>query len=87
MHIEKKEEEWLLSLSHDETLVFFELIAREVNKVQYEDPAERKIIENMIGLLEKRLAEPFSWDYKKIIDRARERVFSAKKTENEHEIK
>jgi hypothetical protein len=65
-----------LTLTQDEALVLFELLARLDARDAFpcEDQAERQVLWRLHGQLEKSLAEPFREDYQAIVERARERV-------------
>lgn len=62
-----------LTLTSDEALVLFELVARFAHheKLAIEDQAEEQVLWNVCALLEKRLVEPFRHDYDSLLERAR----------------
>jgi hypothetical protein len=65
-----------LDLSRDEALVFFEWLARldEQDAFPIEDSAERLVLWDLHGQLEKLLSEPFQENYRELLVQARERV-------------
>jgi hypothetical protein len=74
-----------VSLSDDEALVLFELLAREINNRNHkrvaeviEHPAEFWVLDGILGRLERELVEPFKADYSELLSAARERVLDAR---------
>lgn len=66
-----------LTLNKDEAIVLFEWLARfnEGSKESdFEDQAEQRTLWNLEATLESALAEPFSADYDKIVEAARDRL-------------
>ena len=70
-----------LELNREEALVFFEFICRfneiEDNKFIL-DKSEKIVLWNLESLLEKELSEPFSDNYKEIVQKAREKIKEGK---------
>jgi len=66
-----------IELTKQEALVFYDFLARlnqQEQKTLYEDQAEEKILWDLECLLEKKLTEPFSKNYDKLISQARNKV-------------
>jgi hypothetical protein len=65
-----------IELSPDEALVLFEFLSRfsDTGSLAVEDPAEEQALVRLLGLLEKRLAEPFRPDYRELVRQARDRL-------------
>ena len=68
-----------IDLTSDEALVLFDLLSRWDDSERFEvgDPAERRVLWNLLAELERRLAEPFAPDYASLLDAARARVRDA----------
>ncbi len=62
-----------LELTKEEALVLFEFLWRwnEEGKREVEDKSEEVVLNQIHGLLEKQLVEPFKDDYKKLLEDAR----------------
>ena len=69
-------EQTRLELTGDEALVLFEFLSRfsENDTLAIEDQAEEKVLWKLLGLLEKRLVEPFDPEWATIISAARNRL-------------
>jgi hypothetical protein len=67
-----------LTLSPDEAVVLFELVARFTNRdtLSIEDESEAHALWKLCSLLERRLVEPFSPNYEGILAAARQRLCS-----------
>jgi hypothetical protein len=65
-----------IKLTKDEALVLFDFVSRFSNddKLVIQDQAEDRALLNLTCVLEKQLAEPFSPDWKKIIEAAKNRL-------------
>ncbi len=65
-----------IKLTKDEALVLFDFVSRFSNddKLIIQDQAEERALLNLTCVLEKQLAEPFSPDWKKIIEAAKNRL-------------
>jgi hypothetical protein len=65
-----------IKLTKDEALVLFDFLSRFSNddKLIIQDQAEERALLNLTCVLEKQLAEPFSPDWKKIIEAAKNRL-------------
>ena len=66
-----------LKITKDESLVLFDFLSRfnqSEHKEIFEDQAEQKTLWIIEGQLEKQLAEPFTPDYKDIINEARKQI-------------
>ena len=65
-----------LELTGDEALVLFEFLSRfsENDTLTIEDQAEERVLWKLLGLLEKRLVEPFDPEWAAIISAARNRL-------------
>jgi hypothetical protein len=65
-----------IKLTKDEALVLFDFVSRFSNddKLVIQDQAEERALLNLTCVLEKQLAEPFSPDWKKIIEAAKNRL-------------
>jgi len=65
-----------LELNQDEALVFFEWLSRldEKDAFPCEDPAEQQVLWSLHGQLEKSMTEPFSANYRELVEQARLRV-------------
>ena len=65
-----------LELTQDEALVFFEWLARldELDAFPHEHLAETYVLWSLHGQLEKVLVEPFSSNYRALVEQARSRV-------------
>ncbi len=74
----KKDSIHRIALSHDESLVLFELLHRIENAKNtenlFEDLAEQEVLWHIQAQLEKVLVEPFQADYPAIIEAARRSV-------------
>jgi hypothetical protein len=70
-----------LELNREEALVFFEFICRfnenEDNKFIL-DKSEKIVLWNIESILEKELSEPFSDNYKEILQKARAKIKEGK---------
>jgi hypothetical protein len=62
-----------LEVSQDEALVLFELLARfqETGTLSVQHPAEFLALSQVAGQLEKALVEPFTPEYRELLERAR----------------
>jgi len=65
-----------ITLTKDEALVLFDFLSRFSNqeKLSIQDQAEERALWNLTCLFEKSLAEPFSTEWKSIIEGARNRL-------------
>jgi hypothetical protein len=66
-----------LELSADEALVLFEWLARTSDAghpMPFADEAERRVLDNVLCLLERVLVEPFSAQYDSLLEAARSRL-------------
>ena len=66
-----------LELSADEALVLFEWLARTSDAghpMPFADEAERRVLGNVLCLLERVLVEPFSAEYDSLLQAARSRL-------------
>ena len=64
-----------IALSRDEALVLFEYLSRaDPAGGTGLHPAERRVLWNLLAVLEKKLAEPFAANYAELLDDARSRV-------------
>lgn len=72
-----------LSLTADQALVLYDWLARETEGegVPLEHPAERYVLWELEGQLDKRLLEPFLPEYRALLADARERVLRSKQDE------
>ena len=72
------EEQVALALGRSEALILFDLLAGFYSgaSLPVNDNAERLSLVRLHGALEKALAEPFSRDYKDIIEKARIRLIA-----------
>jgi hypothetical protein len=71
------QDEVVLRLSHDEALVLFDWLTRTDERTKafgdlVEDQAEKRALWNLTALLERVLIEPFSAQYRELVDRARD---------------
>ena len=69
-----------VSLTNDEALVLFELLARNdvaSGQLMMEDESERKVLWILEGLLESVLVDPLRPDYKERLAEARARLLAA----------
>jgi hypothetical protein len=64
-------QEFVLTLSHDEALVFFDFLARFNEQKQLPDSAEQQILYNVEAMLERQLTEVFSPDYNNLVNSAK----------------
>lgn len=75
------EEKVTIELEKNEALVLFDFLGRfnqaGVENV-FEDQAERKVLWNIEAQLENVLVEPFSPNYKEIIEQSREKIRDGK---------
>ena len=64
------------TLSRAESLVLFDSLSRygERKTLKIKDQAENRVLDNMLGFLEKQLDEPFAADYVQLLETARKRV-------------
>lgn len=71
-----KEHKIEISLKKDEAIVLFEFLSRfsRTDLLQIEHQAEERALWDLTCSLEKKLSEPFSGDYSKILKSARERL-------------
>ncbi len=65
-----------IELTGDEALVLFDLLSRysDSESIVIEDQAEQRALWNLLGVLEKQLAEPLRPEYVELLQRARERL-------------
>jgi hypothetical protein len=65
-----------IKLTKDEALVLFDFMSRFSNedKLSIQDQSEERALWNLTCVLEKELAEPFSKNWRSIIDAARSRL-------------
>jgi hypothetical protein len=67
-----------IRLTKDEALVLFDWVhraeAEDPARIAVEHPAERRALWNLSALLESQLAEPFSSEWRDIVESARERL-------------
>ena len=70
-----------ITLTADDALVLFELLAREIDDRKsvrlagmIDHPAEFWALNGVFGDLQRQLAEPFRADYGELVDAARERI-------------
>ena len=63
-----------IKVSSEEALVLFELLSRfsGSDKLSIEHPAESQALCNLCCILESKLSEPFSPDYKQLLEQAQE---------------
>jgi hypothetical protein len=68
-----------LQLTRDQALVLFEFLSNweETERLSIGFASEERVLDVLLGQLQKLLAEPFSARYKQIIDEARKRVDDA----------
>jgi hypothetical protein len=73
---EKMEETIQLNLSKDESIVLFEFLSRfsAEGKLEIADQSEERILWNLCCDLERILVEPFSAEYVKMLENARNRI-------------
>lgn len=72
----ESQEKVTLTLSQNEALVLFELLSRfsDEEELRIDDQAEKRVLWNMCCLLEKQLVQPFSKDYRALLEQARDDV-------------
>jgi hypothetical protein len=70
-----------ITLTDDDALVLFELLAREIDERKskrvsavIEHPAEFWVLNGLLGDLQEQLVEPFKADYRQLVAVARERI-------------
>ena len=65
-----------IKLTKDEALVLFDFVSRFSNddKLSVQDQAEERALWNLTCILEKQLVEPFSPEWDKIIEAAKNRL-------------
>jgi len=65
-----------IKLTKDEAIVLFEFLSRYSDKdsLNIEHQAEERALWNLESVFEKELSEPFSKDYGKLLEAARERL-------------
>lgn len=65
-----------VNLNKEEAIVLFEFLSRfsSSDKLEINDPAETTVLWNVVANLERILVEPFSWEYSKILELAREKI-------------
>ena len=76
MSLEKFMSEVEIKLTKDEALVLCDFVSRFSNedKLSIQDQSEERVLWNLTCVLEKQLAEPFSPEWDKIIEAARNRL-------------
>ena len=63
-----------INLNHEEVLILFEFISREIDILKYQHQAEQVVLNKIKGQIEKTVTEPFQKDYLEIIDDARKKI-------------
>ncbi len=68
-----------LVLNKDEALILFEFLSRtceteKFDDILFDDKAEKQVLWNLEGQLQKILVEPFSPDYSEILKAARDKM-------------
>jgi len=64
-----------ITLSNDEALVLFDLLARGTcEQLPFADQAEQRVLWDVEAMLERELVEPMRADYAQLLASARERV-------------
>ncbi len=65
-----------IKLTKDEALVLFDFVSRFSNddKLSIQDQSEERALWNLTCVLEKQLVEPFSTEWDKIVEAARNRL-------------
>ncbi len=65
-----------IEISKNEALVLFEFLSRysETNVLSIEHKAEQQALYNLACAFEKSMADPFSSDYKKTLESARQKL-------------
>ena len=65
-----------LALTNDEALVLFEFLSRfdDTDTLTIQDQAEKRVLSNVHGLLQKQLIEIFHPDYNLLLNAARNRL-------------
>lgn len=70
---EKTEEPIIMEFSRQEALVLFDYLSRGRDQKAWstEHYAEEKVLDAILGILEKSLIEPFQSEYKQLVENAR----------------
>ena len=65
-----------LKLTHDEALVLFEMLSRfsDTDNFEIEHQSEERALWNLCCLLEELMVEPFTENYRELLQEARERL-------------
>ena len=65
-----------INLTKDEAIVLFEFLSRfsDKDELKIEHQAEERALWDLACILEKKLSEPFSENYREILEAARERL-------------
>ena len=76
VQVKMKQNQIDISITKDEAVVLFEILSRfsDKDKLNIEHKSEEKVLWDLHCILEKILSEPFAYNYKEVLEKARNNI-------------